>query len=197
MANRRELQKQATREQLYERAMQLFDARGYEEVNIDDIVTACRVARGTFYFHFPKKEDLLLELIRRAERHTVDKMKAVSSEQPLLDVLTAIADAFAEVYGERRALLPHVGAVAIRRIAAVAGERDEDPLRLELVKHVDRAVTKGELNSPLPSQMIADVFLLDGFAGLMSWAASGEPELPIVMQGIIALFLNGVSISES
>jgi AcrR family transcriptional regulator len=196
MATRRDLQKQATREQLFTRAMELFEERGYDDVNIDDIVTACQVARGTFYFHFPKKDDLLYEAIKRGEAHIIAKMAAVPPDRPLVEVLTATTDGFADHWGHRPTLLPHAGAVAIRRIAAVADERDNEPLRVELVKHVERAVQSGELRSPLPSQMMADVFLLDVFAALMAWAATQSPPLPVVMQGVIGLFLHGVAVSD-
>jgi AcrR family transcriptional regulator len=192
MATRRAQQKEATREQIYAVAMRLFDARGYEEVNIDEIVTASGVARGTFYFHFPRKDDLLLEAIRRGEEIIVGRMAAVSRSRTLRRVLEATTDAFAEVWGGRRALLPHAGAVALRRIAEVTAERAKDPLRLELVKHVARAIETGELRSPLPAQMLADVFLLDVFAALMAWAAAGEPSLDVVMPAVIDLFLHGV-----
>lgn len=187
------MQKEATREQLFAVAMRLFDERGYEAVNVDDIVTASRVARGTFYFHFPRKDDLLLEAIRRGERHIVGRMAAVPPRRPLPAVLAATTEGFAEVWGARRALLPHAGAVAIRRIAAVAGERDSEPLRLELVKHVARAQESGELRSSLPAQMLADLFLLDVFAALMSWASTAEPPLAVVMPAVIELFLRGVA----
>jgi AcrR family transcriptional regulator len=194
MATRRTLQKEATREQLYSRAMELFDRRGYDEVNIEEIVTECGVARGTFYFHFASKEDVLLEAVRRAERLIAARMAAVPPRRSLRHVLDTTTAGFAEAWEGRRALLPHAGAVSIRRIAQVAEEREREPLRLELVKHVERALAGGELRSPLPAQMLADVFLLDVFAALMSWAAAGEPPLPLVMRGVIELYLHGVGV---
>lgn len=195
MASRRALQKESTRQALFARAMQLFSERGYEAVSVEDIVTAADVARGTFYFHFPSKEDVLLEAVRRGERHIVDRMAAVA-ERPFVEVLVATTEGFAEVWGGHRELLPHAGAVGIRRIAQVAGERDSEPLRLELVKHVERALGAGALRSPLPAQMLADVFLLDVFAALMSWAAAGQPPLPLVMRGVIELYLGGVGLGQ-
>jgi AcrR family transcriptional regulator len=191
MSSRRDLQKEATREHLYRRAMRLFEERGYEAVGIDEIVRDAKVARGTFYFHFPKKDDVLLEAVRRAENLTAGKMAAVPRGLPLRTVLKATADGFAEAWRDRRVLIPDAGAVALRRIAAVGRERDEEPIRLELVKHVDAAIAGGELRSALPSQMLADIFLLDCFAALMAWAVTGEPDLEVVMPAVIELFLRG------
>jgi len=193
MANRRVLQKAATRDRLYEVAMRLFLRHGYEAVNIDDIVRHSRVARGTFYFHFPRKDDVLLEAVRRGERHILERMRALPPRARLEDVLGATTQGFAEVWGRRRRLLGHAGAVALRRIAEVERERDREPLRRELLQHVERSLANGELSSVLPAQMLADIFLLDVFAALMAWAAAGGPSLSMVMPAVIDLFLRGVS----
>jgi AcrR family transcriptional regulator len=191
MATRRVLQKEATREHLFTLAMRLFEERGYEAVAIEDIVREAEVARGTFYFHFPKKEDVLLELIARSDAHIVARMAAARRGKSIRAVLRATTDAFADGWRDRRAILPHAGAVALRRIAEVARERDRQPLRVELGKHVAAAIAAGELRSALPAQMLADVFLLDVFAALMAWAATGQPDLDVVMAGVIELFLRG------
>ena len=193
MASRRDLQREATREQLFDCAMALFDARGYDAVGIEDIVRDAEVARGTFYFHFPRKDDLLIELIRRSDQHILGRMAAARRARTFKAVLRATTEAFAEVWRDRRALLPHAGAVALRRIAEAPAVRDQQPLRLELVQHVEAAVASGELSSRLPPQMLADVFLLNVFAALMAWAATGAPALEVIMPGVVELFLRGAS----
>ena len=188
---RRAQQKQATRARLFDVAMRLFDQQGYDAVNIDDIVRASKVARGTFYFHFPAKEDILYEAVRRGEHEIVALMAAVPEGAPLRDVLAATCDGFAATWGERRELLVQAGMVGLRRTISTERGRAEEPLRLELVPRVERALAKGELASVLPAQMLADVFLLNVFAALMAWAPLGEPPLDIVMPGVIDLFLRG------
>jgi AcrR family transcriptional regulator len=188
---RRSQQKQATRAHLFDVAMRLFDQRGYDAVNIDDIVRASKVARGTFYFHFPSKDDILYEAVRRGEHEIVARMAAVGIERPFRDVLAATCDGFAATWGGRRQLLVQAGMVGLRRTSSTVNAREEEPLRLELVRHVERALGKGELGSVLPAQMLADVFLLNVFAALMAWAPAGEPPLDMVMPGVIDLFLRG------
>lgn len=183
-------QKQATRERVFAAALRLFDERGYEETSVEDVVRAARVARGTFYVHFPTKDDVLVELIRRTDAKICARMRAAGRRpRGLRAVLRATAKAFADAWRGRRALLPHAGAVAMRRIAGVAHERDVQPLRIELAAQITAA--RRELRAPLPPQMLADVFLLDVFAALMAWAAMGAPALDRVMAGVIDLFLRG------
>ncbi|GAA3226655.1 helix-turn-helix domain-containing protein [Actinocorallia longicatena] len=55
-----------TRRRLVQTAMRLWTERGFEtgieETTIDEIVEKAGVTKGTFYFHFAHKEEILLEL---------------------------------------------------------------------------------------------------------------------------------------
>jgi AcrR family transcriptional regulator len=128
---RRAKQKQATRTHLFEVAMRLFEQKGYDAVNIDDIVRASKVARGTFYFHFPSKEDILYEAVQMGEGEIVVRMRAVLADRPFYEVLTATCDGFAAAWGKRRALLVQAGLAGLRRTIRTARTRDQEPLRLD------------------------------------------------------------------
>jgi AcrR family transcriptional regulator len=51
-----------------------FQRAGTNSADINAIVEAAGVARSTFYFHFPTKEHVLLELIRRDEDYLGDEL---------------------------------------------------------------------------------------------------------------------------
>jgi len=56
-----------TRERLMGAAIAEFKRSGMAEADVGAIVAAAGVAHGTFFFHFPTKEHVLLELERREE----------------------------------------------------------------------------------------------------------------------------------
>jgi AcrR family transcriptional regulator len=56
---RRERNKQKVRNRLYAAALELFSEKGYEHTSVDEIAEAADVARGTFFNHFQRKEDLI------------------------------------------------------------------------------------------------------------------------------------------
>lgn len=81
MTDERQLtsQGQERKEQLLDRAAELFAERGYAETRVLDIVQAAGVAKGLFYWYFENKEALFRDLVeqnrlrlRRAQRAAID-----------------------------------------------------------------------------------------------------------------------------
>lgn len=54
-----------TRESILDVGCRLFRERGYKETKISDVVKAMNVGKGTFYFYFSDKRELLLECVPR------------------------------------------------------------------------------------------------------------------------------------
>lgn len=50
-----------TRQQIIETAFLLFLKKGFKAVRLSDIERAARITRGTFYYHFTNKEEVLRE----------------------------------------------------------------------------------------------------------------------------------------
>src|SRR6201995_241773 len=63
----REAKRLQTRERLMGAAIAEFTRTGMAEADVRAIVAAAGVAHGTFFFHFPTKEHVLLELEHREE----------------------------------------------------------------------------------------------------------------------------------
>ena len=54
---------EATRERLFEAAVELIGERGYHGTTVDDIVERAGVAKGTVYYHFAGKTELFQALL--------------------------------------------------------------------------------------------------------------------------------------
>lgn len=50
-----------TRKMILHTAFQLYKEKGYENVGVVDICRACNITKGTFYYHFPNKDELAFE----------------------------------------------------------------------------------------------------------------------------------------
>ncbi|OXM86115.1 FAD-dependent oxidoreductase [Paenibacillus rigui] len=53
------------RDYMIEVALRLFMERGYEQVSVDDIITATNTSKGTFYHYFQGKDEILRDIPRK------------------------------------------------------------------------------------------------------------------------------------
>ena len=56
---------QERKNEILDTAERLFAKKGYEAATVNDILEAVKIAKGTFYYHFKSKEDVLDALIER------------------------------------------------------------------------------------------------------------------------------------
>jgi AcrR family transcriptional regulator len=87
----REAQRRQTRARVFDAALAEFDRSGLAGADVAAIAAAAGVSRGTFYFHFPTKEHVLVEL-ERAEEAKIVAMLDTPSAAPddLLSLLTLL-----------------------------------------------------------------------------------------------------------
>ena len=52
-----------TKRAIFEKAMQLFADKGYNDTSIEEITAVAGIAKGTFYYHFSSKEEVFNFLI--------------------------------------------------------------------------------------------------------------------------------------
>lgn len=68
----------ATRQKLFDSSMELIGERGAAGVTVDEIAAAAGVSKGTVYYNFGSKSELIAQLLR----HGVDILKARLLEAP-------------------------------------------------------------------------------------------------------------------
>lgn len=77
--DRHQRRKQKTRRKLQEAMLELVLEKGTETISIQDITDRADLGRGTFYFHFDDKEDLLWTIvedrIRTTERQVLEEFQ--------------------------------------------------------------------------------------------------------------------------
>ena len=78
------------RNEILDVAERLFCAKGYDNASTNDILTEIGIARGTLYYHFKNKEDILDAMIDRILDEIIRKAKniALNESMPVLERLT-------------------------------------------------------------------------------------------------------------
>src|SRR6516225_12505386 len=87
-----------TRQQLVNAAVQLWTERGFErgieETTVEEIVQAAGVTKGTFYFHFAHKEEILLELgYQTASLLCEEAARCINAKRSIEDSLRRVTSA--------------------------------------------------------------------------------------------------------
>ena len=82
------------RAEILDTARRLFTTRGFQSTSVEDILTEVGIAKGTLYYHFSSKEEILRALIARTADGIADRARAIAEgRQPAVPKLLAITAA--------------------------------------------------------------------------------------------------------
>ncbi|MBI3214420.1 MAG: TetR/AcrR family transcriptional regulator [Mycobacterium sp.] len=162
----REAKRLQTRERLMGAAVAEFKRSGMADADVGAIVAAAGVAHGTFFFHFPTKEHVLLELESR-EEDRIAKQFAQFLAKPR-DLKAAFDESVRLVLGLERRL----GDVLFKDFLALhfsqtrpAAEGGQDhSLIVLLAEFIEQARKRGEIDPEVNSMNSAVFFLLGLYA---------------------------------
>jgi AcrR family transcriptional regulator len=176
IATGREAQRRKTRARVLDAAIVEFKRAGAHSADINAIVEAAGVARSTFYFHFPTKEHVLLELIRRDEDYLAEELSR------FLDTRHDLPVVLDEIIRLVVALETRWGAALFRDVISLyfspAAPKDESwtkhPVFVLLAAEIERARIRGELYDDVDAYDSAAFFLIGLHAQLISARESGS-----------------------
>lgn len=157
-----------TRERLMGAAVAEFKRAGMAAADVGAIVSAAGVAHGTFFFHFPTKEHVLLELERREEgRISAQLTRYVNSSRILNATLT-------EAIRLVRSLEQRLGAILFKDFLALhfsptrptAGSAQDHSMIVLIAREIEHAQVQGQAD-PHADAMNSAVFFLLGLYALL------------------------------
>lgn len=71
------------KEKITEQSVRLFEQKGYSETSIQDIVDSLGVTKGTFYYYFSSKEELLMDIQLRYIDELLEHQEGIMEDQTL------------------------------------------------------------------------------------------------------------------
>lgn len=186
--DRRTAQRLATREKLLRISLEEFRRVGFARADIAAIVERAGVARGTFYFHFPTKDDVLAELRLREERTIVSEMGArVARRKPLGGTLRGVVAAIAGAEDRLGVdLVREMCAAQFRPGVVQADTVSDHPVAELVVAAVEQACADAQRAGHLA------VIFLTGLFGVLSTHDGPSPERDRLIDVLIDLTLKGV-----
>lgn len=153
-----------------------FQRAGTSSADINAIVDAAGVSRSTFYFHFPTKEHVLLELIRRDEAQLAQELSR------FLDLPHDLPAVLAKIIELVLALESQWGASLFRDVIGLyfSQTRPEEeqwayhPTFVLLAAEIERSRHRGELFDDVDAYHSAAFFLIGLYALLTTNRESGS-----------------------
>lgn len=142
-----------------------FKRTGLAAADVGAIVAAAGVAHGTFFFHFPTKEHVLLELESREEERIAKQLaRSTNSDH---DISATLSEAVRLVMGLERRL----GAVLFKDFLALhfsqtrpVDESRQHPVIVEVAKEIEHAKELGRADADVNAMNSAVFFLLGLYA---------------------------------
>ncbi|MGV0805836.1 TetR/AcrR family transcriptional regulator [Mycolicibacterium setense] len=159
----REARRLETRARLFDAALAEISDRGLAAADVSAIAAAAGVARGTFYFHFPTKEHVLIEAERDEETRIVrelDKAKG-DLESILTQVVRRVLNAERRLGG---AVFRDMLGLHFSSTRPVEDELTQHPLAEFLVGVLSRFQAAGQLSPDRDAGELATFFLTGLFA---------------------------------
>jgi AcrR family transcriptional regulator len=184
-----------THERLFEAALKEFREFGLAGAQIDRIAKSAGVVRGTFYFHFPSKDDVLIELARRINARIARRIAVLGdSNASLRDLLRRVNDALSDEHtrvGEA-GLQAELVSLYLRRPEDmnVPAELNAPSLSGEVENHMRAIEARGGIRSSMPLELAASVFMTSIF-GIYVRIPPGEKRR-VACEALIDVFVKGL-----
>jgi AcrR family transcriptional regulator len=169
----REAQRLDTRARLFDAAVTEIGRSGLAGADVSTIAAAAGVARGTFYFHFPTKEHVVVEVERSEEAKIVARLGTRQSEPT--DLLSMLSLLVREVLAAELRLGPvffrDMLGLHFSSTRPVEDELSEHPLAEFLVAAIAQAQTAGRVTPDADAGELG-VFFLTGLFALLATSTS-------------------------
>jgi AcrR family transcriptional regulator len=189
-----------TRQELVDAAIALWTERGWSEgfdtTTVEEIARAAGVTKGTFYFHFAHKEDVLLEMGWATGEALVEQgNRAIDAGTSLDDTLDLMLTSMAR----RTERMPR---------AAIARTLDEfykhpvrssehDSPRRAWRAVLDQGQARGDLPADIDTADLTDMINAVVMAAVEGWVSGAHRTLAPVLRHRIRVLLAGVRVVGS
>ena len=193
-ANVREAQRLETRARVFNAAVAEIGRSGLAGADVSTIARAAGVVRGTFYFHFPTKEHILVELERTEEVKIVERLRsAAPAARNLASLLAALVRQVAAA--ERR-----LGPLIFRDMLGlhfsstrpVEDEIGRHPLAEFVIGAIADAQTAGRVKTDANPGELGVIFMTGLFA-LLATAGPASRTRTALLDRYVTTILEGVT----
>lgn len=188
----------ATRDRLIQAALDVFAQRGYHGTTVDDIVTASETSKGAFYYYFPSKQGIFLELLDQLAGMVEGGVEAaIDKERGALAKVEAALRVVLEVAGSHRDLTR----ILLVEAAALGPDFEQSRLGIHrrfatlIKRHLDRAVADGAI--PAQDTQTAATAWIGAIDEVLTQQMAAGADLLAVAPSLRILLLRSIGVEHS
>ncbi|HEX7064448.1 MAG TPA: TetR/AcrR family transcriptional regulator [Bacillales bacterium] len=188
------------KDQIIDQSIQLFESKGFSETSIQDIADALGATKGTFYYYFPSKEQLLMDIhstyIDELLRKQREILESVGKDcKTKLFEMIGLTIKQIEPNG-RRAKIFFREMMNLKEENQAVIKRKRKEFRLNLQKMIEQGMDNGEFRKDLRADMVTFAIL-----GMCNWSYNWfKPNGPVSDQELVELYvdtlLKGISSNQ-
>lgn len=182
--------KDETRRSILASAESLFKQKGYEATSVDEIVQAADLVKGTFYYHFDSKEQVLINLrylaVIEAVEASIASLSGDATARDALAVLTEKLGGWSQDNPELARVFYGRSAVLIPQQMQAQAQSAKDqlpkalpahpPLAIKIAEIIKSGQKSGELRKDIDALTLAEHFIFMLFHTQMTWVAQGQKD---------------------
>ncbi|MFB7514388.1 TetR/AcrR family transcriptional regulator [Streptomyces sp. NPDC056144] len=192
---RRERNKLRVKNRIYEAAVKLFTQKGYDQTSVDEITEAADVARGTFFNHFQRKEDLIAEWGEHRRLRLRDGLEAEGIPgTPVKDIRLALSQCMSILAAVSLEDPAETKAILTAWVRAGFPLQEEPYLAHMFSGFIEAGRELGDISQDVDAALAGNL-LRDVYLGtLYRWtqAPEGEADLEANLKAACATLLDGL-----
>jgi AcrR family transcriptional regulator len=187
------------KEKITETSIRLFEKNGFSETSIQDIVDSLGVTKGTFYYYFSSKEELLMdihlgyinELLHQQELILKDTGR--SSKEKLAGIVSVLICDIKTRGSAAKIFFREMKNLSEERLNLIIPKRDQ--FRIKIEELIKEGTEKGEFRSNLNASIITF-----GILGITNWSyqwfnPNGTMSDKEVAEIFVEMILKGIQVN--
>lgn len=187
------------KQKIIEQSIQLFESKGFSETSIQDIVNALGATKGTFYYYFPSKEQLLMDIHSNYINELLEKQREImnSSDDYKTKVIDVVRLLITDIkpHGQRARIFYRELMNLNEGNQQIITEKRKE-FRFNLQELIEKGMDNGEFHRDLKADMVCFAIL-----GMCNWSYNWfDPAGPVSDQELTEIYaktlLDGISVEN-
>lgn len=192
--SRQKVKREGTKELIINTALELFNSVGYENTTIDLILEKADIAKGTFYYNFKSKEDVMENIAKKLMFSFEQEVKELSEKNvsPLI-IIEKIVYQLAEWAMSN----PEINkALIIERFKFLSNNKAnyEGSFRRVTSYFIEKAQKEGSISSEINNIELAQILGMMLLQAMLHWHYDNSINLNEKFKNCLNVFFKGVII---